>query len=627
MRLSIAFLLLSFNISAQQEKEYSDTLNAKIQLEKSKQLQFVDALAARDITYEWGGKIGQTDFHKLIAEYNLYHAQHDQMCGSIEASIEVFSRAINAGLKYDSSSVIIAEAYARKGNALNKRGESELGLKEILKAKRIYEDKLMPLEVAWCEALIADCYRQQELFLKSSQKLNTAIQNLEKFKNTVYLLDAYHIYGKLIYHINELDTVSEAEIIQAGLYIEKALLISKKINNSPYIAISIKQKADLFYIQKKYNEALPLYLKAHKIFMKTNFLLFSVETKLNEARNLSKLNKYEDVITTLQEPVELAAKSGWLVELHYMYSVLAVAHSALGHNREGAINGSRAFTIYKHIVKEKREFEMEALEANYEKEKQILISAKQKQESIINSRQRNYLIIFGLFLIALTSILIWSYYKIKKTNKELNKNIAQKEVLLQEVHHRVKNNMTLLKSLLYLRSKSSDNKEVKVIMDECQARIQSMALIHQSLYNVNDSSEIDFDMYLVQLFNDLKKMFDIENNKIDLKINSNNVKLEIRNSIFLGLIVNEFITNSFKYAFHKIEIGQINIELSKEGEVYKLTYFDNGPGISENFDSQKSHGFGFKLINILVSQMNAKLSYEKDKFGTFKILIPIEKNI
>ena len=103
--------------------------------------------------------------------------------------------------------------------------------------------------------------------------------------------------------------------------------------------------------------------------------------------------------------------------------------------------------------------------------------------------------------------------------------------------------------------------------------------------------------------------------------------MEIRNSIFLGLIVNEFITNSFKYAFHKIEIGQINIELSKEGEVYKLTYFDNGPGISENFDSQKSHGFGFKLINILVSQMNAKLSYEKDKFGTFKILIPIEKNI
>ena len=139
---------------------------------------------------------------------------------------------------------------------------------------------------------------------------------------------------------------------------------------------------------------------------------------------------------------------------------------------------------------------------------------------------------------------------IRQEKSEVTRQLEQKEILMQEVHHRVKNNLTFLKSLLYLRSNASEEKEVRQILDECQARIHSMALVHQNLYDVEDSSQVNFQVFLKELFSELRGMFDEDISEIQFELYATHVKIDMKLSVFLGLILNELITNSFKYAFN-----------------------------------------------------------------------------
>ena len=205
---------------------------------------------------------------------------------------------------------------------------------------------------------------------------------------------------------------------------------------------------------------------------------------------------------------------------------------------------------------------------------------------------------------------------------EVTKQLAQKEILIQEVHHRVKNNLTFLKSLLYLRADETDDKEVSLVLDECQARIHSMALVHQNLYDVDDATEVDFESFLKELFVELEIMFDQDTNHIDLVVKANNLKVDMKLSVFLGLIINEMITNSFKYAFNDGAKGRIDIVLRDNGKTFELRYADNGVGLPEGYGLQTSTGFGFKLINILLNQVDGQISYLKNELSTFLVVIP-----
>ena len=206
--------------------------------------------------------------------------------------------------------------------------------------------------------------------------------------------------------------------------------------------------------------------------------------------------------------------------------------------------------------------------------------------------------------------------------KEVDNQLEQKEVLMQEVHHRVKNNLTFLKSLLYLRANASDDKDVKIILDECQSRIHSMALVHQNLYDVEDASKVDFNLFLKELFFELENMFDKSQSEISVDIDAKDIKIDMRLSVFLGLILNELITNTYKYAFVDSPIGSISIILVDNGDEFNLIYSDSGHGLQDGFKLQAATGFGFKLINILLNQLNAKMSYENNEMSTFNILIP-----
>jgi PAS domain S-box-containing protein len=207
----------------------------------------------------------------------------------------------------------------------------------------------------------------------------------------------------------------------------------------------------------------------------------------------------------------------------------------------------------------------------------------------------------------------------KNYEKQIKQSLREKEVLLKEIHHRVKNNLQIISSLLNLQSRYIEDKDALGIFKESQNRIKSMALIHEKLYQSEDLTKIDFAEYIRSLTFHLFHSYSVDQSTIGLSINSEDVLFDIDTSIPCGLIINEILSNSLKYAFPKGRKGKINIDLQLEGEKCILIIGDNGVGFPEGLDFQNTETLGLRLVNILVSQINGVITIDTKEGTSFKI--------
>ncbi|MGF7117914.1 sensor histidine kinase [Methanobacterium oryzae] len=201
-------------------------------------------------------------------------------------------------------------------------------------------------------------------------------------------------------------------------------------------------------------------------------------------------------------------------------------------------------------------------------------------------------------------------------------SLNEKDLLLKEVHHRVKNNMQIISSLLNLQSNYIENKEHLEVFKESQGRVKSMALVHEKLYRSKDFERIDFADYIKSLASNLSCSYRIPN--IDFNINIGNISLDINNAIPCGLIINELVTNSFKHAFkaaknHVDKSNKIYIEFFKEEEGFTLIVGDNGMGFPENLNFKNTHTLGLQLVNTLVEQLEGNIKLDRRDGTTFII--------
>ncbi len=227
---------------------------------------------------------------------------------------------------------------------------------------------------------------------------------------------------------------------------------------------------------------------------------------------------------------------------------------------------------------------------------------------------------------------------------ELDTSLQQKEVLLKEVHHRVKNNMQVIISLLRHQSDCQDDKKLVKILNESQNRIKSMSLIHEKLYSTEDLAHVDFNDYVTNLANDLFRFYKINTSIISLSIDVRNVMLNIDTAIPCGLIINEFVTNSLKYAFPfdsvqgvsdnkkcRVEISMCtktaikpeisaSIERQKSETEFELILSDNGIGIPKEIDYRNTETLGLSLIfNLTEHQLGGKIELDGSNGTRFKI--------
>ena len=222
----------------------------------------------------------------------------------------------------------------------------------------------------------------------------------------------------------------------------------------------------------------------------------------------------------------------------------------------------------------------------------------------------------------------------KRAEAQLNESLKEKEVLLKEIHHRVKNNMQIISSLLNLQAGRIKNKKMQEMFKVSQDRIKSMALIHEKLYHSKDLARIDFSDYIRSLTSNLFSIYRVGMEAINIKLDLDEFYLDINTAIPLGLIVNELISNSLKYAFHEERAwgeggksqGEIRISLRSDNEGRtKLVVRDNGVGFPKDLDFRKTKSLGLQLVNDLVEQIDGSIELQRRGGTAFKITFDAPK--
>ena len=206
--------------------------------------------------------------------------------------------------------------------------------------------------------------------------------------------------------------------------------------------------------------------------------------------------------------------------------------------------------------------------------------------------------------------------ELRQTNEKLKFSLNEKDILLKEVHHRVKNNLNVIISLLSLQSKAFDNPEVLQVFENSKNRIYSIALVHEQLYQSQNFSKIKCEDYIKQLVTSLFYFYSDTYNQVDLIFDIDSTYLKVETAIPCGMIINEIVTNSFKYAFKDQQRGEIKISLKADSpQKYNLMIHDNGIGFPENFNWEETQSLGLNLVKLLSRQLDGSIQLETDGVG------------
>jgi PAS domain S-box-containing protein len=210
----------------------------------------------------------------------------------------------------------------------------------------------------------------------------------------------------------------------------------------------------------------------------------------------------------------------------------------------------------------------------------------------------------------------------KIAENKIKESLMEKEVLLREIHHRVKNNLQIISSLLNLQTRCVEGEETINVLKESQNRVKAMAMVHEKLYQSEDLKDVNFKEYIENLVSDLFYSYGVKKGTIDLQIDADNIKMDIDTAIPCGLIINELVTNSLKYAFpcpNKEDIVKVVLKKLQPDKL-KLFVSDNGVGLPENLDMENVETLGLKMVTILVNQLKGTLEVDRTIGTRFKII-------
>jgi PAS domain S-box-containing protein len=207
------------------------------------------------------------------------------------------------------------------------------------------------------------------------------------------------------------------------------------------------------------------------------------------------------------------------------------------------------------------------------------------------------------------------------SEEKVRYSLQEKEILLKEIHHRIKNNLQIISSLLYLQSDSITDKDDREKIRDSQSRVKSIAIVHEKLYTSKDLSKIDFYEYVESLVSYLLSTYSINKDSIKVKIKMKNIYLDIERAIPCSLIINELVTNSLKYAFPEGK-GEIYIEMCRKDDKYMLKVKDNGRGLPGDLDPENIKTLGLELVFNLSEQIEGTVEILRDTGTVFKIIFP-----
>ena len=362
--------------------------------------------------------------------------------------------------------------------------------------------------------------------------------------------------------------------------------------------------------------------------------LTMTENKLGFVK--AKQGRYRDGMSLLSKALTQSRENKYLDEEESTLGFLSEVAEDQGLYQDALTYARDYKAISDKIYKEQLKAKTDELQVQYEtaeREAEItsLNSSNQIKDLKIKQGQRTRWALFGITLLlsAIVGLIARNAKIRKKANVKLQEkndiiaqSLSEKEILLKEIHHRVKNNLQIISSLLSLQSRTIDDEAARDAMLEGQNRVKSMALIHQNLYQEGDLVGVDTREYIQKLADSLWHSYQVDQNQISFHTDIQPINLDVDIMIPLGLIINELISNALKHAFPNGDPGSINLDLKREGDKLLLAVRDNGVGIPEHLHIGHLKSMGMKLIQAFTHKLQGQLDVVRENGTKFLLTIP-----
>ncbi len=382
---------------------------------------------------------------------------------------------------------------------------------------------------------------------------------------------------------------------------------------------------------------LKAYKEAEQYLLEAYYILDSLKTKDNKLIVLSALSNLYVESGQYNKAIERGRTLLYLADQYKSKIFLRNAYKVLSETAEKKGQTDTALVYYKNYKRWNDSVfndNKERTIANAESKAKLTIQAKENEQlKVSNTRLRNNSLLaaaVACILLLTALVIVFAYRKIKQKNLalELQKQVIEKQsgekgLLLKEIHHRVKNNLQVVSSLLNLQAASITDQEAIDALMASQKRVKAISLIHQNLYGFEELSTVSFALYIHELYNDLRQLYNKGNIELICSTEPENLVFDIEKSVPLGLIMNEVMINALKYAFEKQEQGIITISCKAEADgQLMLRIADNGIGLPKPFDSHEADSLGFRIIRELTRQLKGTVSCEVNNGTIYVFRIP-----
>ena len=382
--------------------------------------------------------------------------------------------------------------------------------------------------------------------------------------------------------------------------------------------------------QERLDDALVEHTKALNIRENLSSTYNLCESKLNMGEVLIKLEQYDEAIDHLNDVLSFDEHES-LNQQNSAYELLASAYEKQG-RYDKALDTYKAYKAMSDSIYSEKSIQIIAeKDARYQKQELdaevALLSEQNKVTQVKLNRSRIVLFgsIAGLLIFGLLSAWIYRLYmRNKQQTVAVSNALREKNLLLKEIHHRVKNNLQIISSLLSLQSRYINDQSALDAIKDGRNRVQSMALLHKNLYQEDDLTGVKMQPYFSSLIEGIFRSYNLTKEQVGLELDIADINLDVDTVIPIGLITNELITNSLKYAFDQsVEHAIIEVKLKESLAGYELVVKDNGVGIdSEIIESSKDSTFGQRMIRAFVDKLKAKIQIDNESGTEVVIRIP-----
>lgn len=519
-------------------------------------------------------------------------------------------------------SAMMAAGYLNIGNVYKQMGEFEKALENYYLAEGLIYQHQESRDLAFCYLNIGIVYQRQndykgaEKILKKSQKLFVLQADTDNIINC---------------YINLGNIEAEQGHLDEGLnYYRSALKLGLSKGN-------LKSKANIYnnignvqYEKGVYDSALTCYNKGLALFKALGIEIDIANSFLNMARTHEQLRNYDEALSLYKQGEAIADKlkaKELLAEIYLGLSDLFYFQQNFKPSVDYYYSYDSLSNLIMNEEKQRQISEMEVKYETREKEREIGLLKENEtlsQETIRQqATQRNGLIVGSVLLLLLSAATGIAYRQKRRANQLLQTQKAiveernrERELLMKELHHRVKNNLQIVSSILNLQSAHLDDNTAAQAVKESQCRVEAMALIHRELYRDEQVTHLQIRQYIENLAANVVRSFGYDESVLDIHIEPE--QMEVQTAIPLGLVVNELITNACKHAFPDRARAQISISLEPApGGQLVLTVGDNGVGLNDPVSASGS--FGMELVRSLVRQLHGQLDISGGQGTTFKV--------